>query len=64
MNAVKTETVLWDVKDVARTLKVSRKTVYRKSVSGEIPCMRLFGTRLRFDPTVINALALGKKAAR
>lgn len=44
---------LWDAKDVARYLKVSRSWVYHQSEAGVLPCLR-FGPLVRFEPEVIR----------
>ena len=44
---------VWDARDVARFLKVSRSWVYAKAESGELPSMRICGA-LRFDPQAIR----------
>jgi excisionase family DNA binding protein len=54
-----TETTLWDARDVARFLKVSRSWVYHRAESGELPCLR-FGGLVRFDPAAIRAFARGE----
>ena len=46
---------LWDAKDVAAFLKVSRSWVYHRSEAGLLPCVRI-GSLLRFDPEVIRRL--------
>jgi excisionase family DNA binding protein len=50
------ETVLWDAKDVAAFLKVSRSWVYRAVEANRIPSQRVLGSLLRFDPAEIRAL--------
>jgi excisionase family DNA binding protein len=49
---------LWDVRDVARFLKVSRSWVYQRAEAGLLPCLRVGGL-LRFDPATIRSTALG-----
>jgi excisionase family DNA binding protein len=49
---------LWDTKDVAAYLKVSRSWVYHRAEAGLLPCVRI-GSLLRFDPQVIRRLAGG-----
>lgn len=46
---------LWDAKDVAVFLKVSRSWVYHRAEAGLLPCVRV-GSLLRFDPEVIRRL--------
>lgn len=41
--------------DVMALLNISRKTLYRKSRSGEIPCVRV-GTQYRYRPEDIEAI--------
>lgn len=50
---------LWDAKDVAAFLKVSRSWVYHRSEAGLLPCLRI-GSLLRFDPEVIRRIARGE----
>jgi excisionase family DNA binding protein len=50
---------LWDVHDVARFLKVSRSWVYERTMTGEIPSLRLGGLR-RYDPTKVRAYSRGE----
>jgi len=45
---------LWDVKDVARYLKLSERTVYQKTRAGELPALRV-GGRWRFRPADVEA---------
>ncbi len=52
-------TVLWDARDVAVYFKVSRSWVYRAAETGRIPCVRVLGSLLRFEPDAIKAI-LGK----
>lgn len=47
---------LWDARDVAQYLKVSRSWVYHQAEAGLLPCLRLGGL-LRFDPATIRAFA-------
>lgn len=56
MDSVARQPVLWDAKDVAAFLKVSRATVYRMKDAGRIPFVRVFGSLVRFDPEAIRAL--------
>lgn len=49
---------LWDARDVAAFLKVSRSWVYHQAEAGMLPCLRIGGL-LRFDPQKIRELALG-----
>jgi excisionase family DNA binding protein len=50
-----TDETVWDARDVARYLKVSRSWVYDQSDRGLIPYTRL-GALRRYDPAVIKAL--------
>jgi predicted DNA-binding transcriptional regulator AlpA len=50
---------LWDARDVAAFLKVSRSWVYHRSEAGLLPCLRI-GSLLRFDPAVIRRIARGE----
>lgn len=52
---------LWDARDVAAYLKVSRSWVYQKSEAGLLPCLRVGGL-VRFDPGAIRAWARGAPA--
>jgi excisionase family DNA binding protein len=49
---------LWDAKDVASYLKVSRSWVYQHTEDGTLPSVRIGGLR-RFFPERIRAYALG-----
>lgn len=49
---------LWDAKDVATFLKVSRSWVYHRAEAGLIPCLRV-GSLLRFERDAIRRLARG-----
>jgi excisionase family DNA binding protein len=49
---------LWDARDVAAYLKVSRSWVYQRSESGDIPSLRIGGL-VRFDPDTIQTWARG-----
>ncbi len=51
---------LWDARDVARHLKMSRAWVYQATASGVLPCVRL-GSRVRFHPEVIRAWLRGER---
>jgi excisionase family DNA binding protein len=51
---------LWDAKDVARFLKVSRSWVYQKTEAGELPCLRVGGL-VRFEPEAVRAWARGER---
>jgi hypothetical protein len=50
---------LWNAKDVAGYLRVSRSWVYHQSEAGLLPCLRV-GSLLRFDPKVIRRFARGE----
>lgn len=50
---------LWDARDVARYLKVSRSWVYQRAESGDLPCLRVGGC-LRFEPEEIRLYARGE----
>jgi len=52
---------LWDAKDVAAYLKVSRSWVYHRAEAGLLPCVRI-GSLLRFEPETIRRLAAGTAA--
>jgi excisionase family DNA binding protein len=49
---------LWDAKDVAAFLKVSRSWVYLHAEGGKLPSVRIGGLR-RFVPAQIRVWALG-----
>lgn len=49
---------LWDARDVARYLKVSRSWVYQKAEAGLLPYLKVGGL-VRFVPDRIRAFALG-----
>ncbi len=49
---------LWDARDVARYLKVSRSWVYQKAEAGLLPYLKVGGL-VRFVPERIRAFALG-----
>lgn len=49
---------LWDAKDVALFLKVSRSWVYQKAEAGDLPYLRVGGL-VRFEPEAIRAWARG-----
>ena len=49
---------LWDARDVARYLKVSRSWVYQKAEAGLIPYLKVGGL-VRFVPERIRAFAFG-----
>src|SRR5688572_12065632 len=51
--------VLWNAKDVAAFLKVSRSWVYHHAEAGLLPCLRV-GALLRFDPRAVHAFAYGQ----
>jgi excisionase family DNA binding protein len=55
-------TSLWDAKDVAAYLKVSRSWVYHRAEAGLLPCVRI-GSLLRFEPEMIRRLATGTAAS-
>jgi excisionase family DNA binding protein len=50
---------LWDAKDAARYLKVSRSWVYQRAEAGLLPYLRVGGL-LRFDPAVVRSFARGE----
>jgi excisionase family DNA binding protein len=50
---------LWDAKDVASYLKVSRSWVYHQAEAGLLPCVRI-GALLRFDPDTVRRFARGE----
>jgi excisionase family DNA binding protein len=49
---------LWDARDVARYLKVSRSWVYQKAEAGLLPYLKVGGL-VRFVPDRIRPFALG-----
>ncbi len=49
---------LWDAKDVARYLKVSRSWVYQKAEAGLLPYLKVGGL-VRFVPERVREFALG-----
>jgi len=51
------EESLWDVKDVAAYLKVSRSWVYQNAAAGLLPHLKIGGL-LRFNPGAIRSWAL------
>ena len=60
MPSKETQLPLWDALDVARFLKVSRSWVYERTMSGELPSVRIGGLR-RYHPAAVKAFAgLGK----
>ncbi len=50
---------LWNAKDVARFLKVSRSWVYQKAEAGVLPYLRIGGL-VRFEPETVRAWARGE----
>lgn len=52
---------LWDARDVARYLKVSRSWVYQKAEAGLLPYLKVGGL-VRFVPERIREFALGSTA--
>lgn len=53
---------LWDARDVATFLKVSRSWVYQRTERGALPCLRVGGL-VRFEPAAIRAWARGEQPA-
>ena len=53
---------LWDARDVARYLKVSRSWVYQKAEARLLPNLKVGGL-VRFVPERIRAFALGSGVA-
>jgi hypothetical protein len=51
---------LWDAKDVAAYLKVSRSWVYQQAERGVLPCMHIVGV-VRFEPSAVKAFARGER---
>ncbi len=49
---------LWDARDVARYLKVSRSWVYQKAEAGLLPYLKVGGL-VRFVPERVRDFALG-----
>lgn len=55
---------LWNTKDVAAFLRVSRSWVYHQAEAGLLPCMRV-GSLLRYEPDAIRRFVRGEwKPAR
>lgn len=54
----RTEEALWDVRDIAKFLRMSEGAVYAAVERGQIPCLRL-GRRLRFRPAAVQAWVEG-----
>ena len=52
---------LWDVKDVARYLKVSASWIYKLAEIDDLPHFRV-GTLLRFNPPAIRGWLAAKKS--
>jgi excisionase family DNA binding protein len=52
---------LWDARDVARYLKVSRSWVYQKAEAGLLPHLKVGGL-VRFVPERVREYALGPNA--
>jgi excisionase family DNA binding protein len=50
---------LWTVSDVARFLSCSSSFVYKAAESGRLPCLRI-GAMVRFDPSIVRAMARGE----
>jgi len=57
---VATPEPLWDAKDVAAFLKVSRSWVYLHAEAGTLPSVKVGGLR-RFVPAHVRAWATGEK---
>jgi excisionase family DNA binding protein len=55
MDATDASDRLWDAREVARYLNVSRSWVYQHAEAGTLPYFRV-GALLRFDPDAIRAL--------
>lgn len=53
---------LWDARDVARYLKVSRSWVYQKAEAGLLPYLKVGGL-VRFVPERVRAFVLGGATA-
>ncbi|MGC4117006.1 MAG: helix-turn-helix domain-containing protein [Myxococcales bacterium] len=51
---------LWDARDVAAFLKVSRSWVYQRTERGLLPCLRVGGL-VRFEPAAVRAWARGEQ---
>ena len=56
------EETLWDAKDVATYLKVSRNWVYDQVARGRLPHVKIGGL-VRFHPEQIRAVARGEAPA-
>jgi excisionase family DNA binding protein len=54
---------LWDARDVARYLKVSRSWVYQKAEAGLLPYLKVGGL-VRFVPERMRAFALASDGGR
>jgi excisionase family DNA binding protein len=50
---------LWNAKDVAEYLKVSRSWVYHQAEAALLPCLRI-GSLLRFESETIRRFARGE----
>ena len=53
---------LWNARDVAAYLKVSRSWVYQKADEGRLPYRRI-GNLIRFEPATIRAWVTGSDQA-
>jgi excisionase family DNA binding protein len=54
---------LWDARDVARYLKVSRSWVYQKAEAGLLPYLKVGGL-VRFVPEQVREFVLGSTGER
>ena len=50
---------LWNTRDVAAFLRVSRSWVYHQAEAGLLPCLRV-GSLLRYEPAAIGRFARGE----
>ncbi len=55
---------LWTWKEVSKFLRVSRSWVYHHAEAGTLPCVRIGGYLLRFEPEEIRAFAAQWKATQ
>lgn len=50
---------LWNTRDVAAFLRVSRSWVYHQAEAGLLPCLRV-GSLLRYEPDAIRRFVRGE----
>lgn len=58
VSEIQAEDRLWNARDVAHYLDVSRSWVYARAESGELPSLRIGGL-VRFEPETVRAFARG-----